>query len=63
MTYSSPYLFLILTNSQGCIAATQTPPVMKSEEIGDITRPSMEPVEVEDIRMTDPMAILREKGG
>ena len=50
------------TNSQGCLAATQTPSGTKSEEIENISRASMTPGEVEAIRTTDPMVILREKG-
>ena len=34
----------------------------KSEEIEEIARASMAPGEVEAIRMTDPMVILRSKG-
>ena len=50
------------TNSQGFLAATQTPSGMKSEEIEDISRASMAPGEVKAIRMTEPMVILRVKG-
>ena len=50
------------TNAQACLAATQTPPGKKSEEIEDIDRASMSPVAVETIRMTYPMVILRSKG-
>ena len=48
------------TNAQGCLSALQTPLGMKSEEIENMSRASMGPGEVEAIRTTDPMVILRE---
>ena len=50
------------TNTQACLAATQTPSGKKSEEIKESARASMSPLEVDDIRTTDPMVILRVKG-
>ena len=49
------------TNSQACLAATQTPSGKKSEEIKEIARASMAPVEVKSIRATDPMVVFRAK--
>ena len=51
------------TNAQGCLAATQTPSGVKSKEIENISRAYMAPGEVESNRNTDPMVILRSKGG
>ena len=51
------------TNTQACLAATQTPSGEKSEETEEIARASMAPGEVEAIRTTDPMVIFRERGG
>ena len=50
------------TNTQACLATTQTPSGKKSEEIEDIARASMAPVSVDVIRTTDPMVILRARG-
>ena len=50
------------TNTQACLAATQTPSGTKSEEIEEIARASMAPVAVDVTRTTDPMFILREQG-
>ena len=50
------------TNAQGCLAATQTPLGMKSEEIENISGAFMAPGEVKAIRTTDPMSVLRAKG-
>ena len=50
------------TNTQGCLAATQTPSGMKSEEIENISRAPMATGEVEGVRTTEPMVILRAKG-
>ena len=50
------------TNTQACLAATQTPSGGKSEEIEEIARASMAPVAVDAIRTTDPMVILRAQG-
>ena len=50
------------TNTQACLAATQTPSGKKSEEIEEIARVSMAPVAVDAIRTTDPMVILRAQG-
>ena len=51
------------TNDQACLAATQSMSGKKSEEMEDIDRVSMAPREVEVIRRTDPMVILRSKWG
>ena len=51
------------TNTQACLAATQTPSGKKSEEIEEIARASMAPVAVDVIRTTDPMVVLRARGG
>ena len=50
------------TNTQACLAATQTPSGTKSEEIEDIDRASMEPVEVKSIGTTYTMVVLRSEG-
>ena len=50
------------TNTQTCLAATQTPPGKKSEEIEDISRASVAPVAVDVIKTIDPMVILRARG-
>ena len=50
------------TNTQACLAVTQTPSGNKSEEIEEIARASMEPVVVDVIRTTDPMVILIARG-
>ena len=47
------------TNTQSCLAVTQTPLGTKSEEIKQIARASMAPVAVDAIMTTDPMVILR----
>ena len=50
------------TNTQACLAATQTPSGKKSEEIEEIARSSMAPVAVDIISNTDPMVILSAQG-
>ena len=50
------------TNTQACLAATQTPSGNKSEEIEEIARASMAPLIIDVIRTTDPMVILRARG-
>ena len=50
------------TNTQSCLAVTQTPSGTKSEEIKQIARASMAPVAVDAIMTTDPMVILRARG-
>ena len=50
------------TNTQSCLAATQTPSGKKAEEIEDIARASMEPVAVDIIKRIYPMVILRARG-
>ena len=50
------------TNTQRCLAATQMPPGMKSEETKDIDRAYMAPGEVESIKTTYQMVILRANG-
>ena len=47
------------TNTQACLAASQTPSGKKADEIEDIARASMAPVVIDVIRTTDPMVILR----
>ena len=51
------------TNVQSCLAATQNPSGTKSEEIEAIYRAYMAPGEFKATRTTDPIFILREKGG
>ena len=50
------------TNTQACLAATQTPSGNKPEEIEEIARASMTPVAVDAIKTIDPMVILRARG-
>ena len=50
------------TNTQGCLAATQTPSGTKSDKTEEIAMAYMAPVEVDTISKTDPMVILREQG-
>ena len=50
------------TNTQACLAASQTPSGKKADEIEDIARASMAPVVIYVIRTTDPMVILRARG-
>ena len=49
-------------NTQACLAAAQTPSGAKSEETKDISRASIPPGEVEAVRNTEPIVILRLKG-
>ena len=50
------------TNTQACLAATQTPSGKKSEEIEEIAGASMAPVAVDVINMMERMVILRSQG-
>ena len=50
------------TNTQTCLAATQTPSGKKSEEVEEIARASMAYVAVDVIKTIDPMVILRSRG-
>ena len=47
------------TNTQACLAASQTPSEKKADEIEDIARASMAPVVIDVIKTIDPMVILR----
>ena len=50
------------SNTQACLAKTQTPSGNKSEEIEEIPRASMAPVAVDAIKTIDPMFILVARG-
>ena len=50
-------------NTQACLAAAQTSQRLKTEGIEMTENPSIMPKEVQDLSMTDPMVILREKEG
>ena len=50
------------TNTQACLAASQTPSGKKLEEIEEIARASMAPVAVDVIKTINPMVILRARG-
>ena len=51
----------IVANRQSCLAGTQIPNRDKADEIGDIAKASIAPIDMEEFRTTDPMVILREK--
>ena len=49
------------TNTQACLAETQTPSGKKSKEIEEIASASMAPVAVDAIKARDPMVIRQDK--
>ena len=56
---SPPY---IGTNHQACLAGNQHSNRDKTDEIGCIANTSVSPIEMEEVRTTDPTVILRYKG-
>ena len=46
-------------NHQACLADNQTPNSSKADEIYSISKSSIVPAEMEEIRKTDPMVILK----
>ena len=56
------YPLYIDTNHQACLAGTQQSNKEKSDEIGQIAKAGIAPIEMERVITTDPMVILRYKG-
>ena len=50
------------TNNQAYIAGTQQSNREKEDDIGCIAKASISKIEMEEVRTTDPMLILRDKG-
>ena len=50
------------TNLQDFLSRTQKSNIEKADEIGRIAKASIAPIEMEEVRKTDPMVILRENG-
>ena len=50
------------TNHRACLAYNQQSNREEDDEIGQIAKASIAPIEMEEFRTTKPMVILREKG-
>ena len=48
-------------NHHSCLTGTKTNKGWKADDIGSISKATIAPIDMEEIRMTDPMVILREK--
>ena len=62
-THLPPLLWRnICTNRQSCLSGTQMSNLEKADDIGHVSKTIIEPIEMKEVRKTDPLVILREKG-